>query len=653
MTNWRDHILAHFAPETARLTLVADPDELLLEEGILNAIRARGFDLIRFDDPVAFRFSYESQYRQRWDRGENTELVVVLRAEEDDLRNLPFDLLQAGRRLPAFRIATIFPKLSNPIVQALERSLLDRLYTAYVEYDGTELGDRSTKSFILRSVFRCTPELVRTPGDLLRLLCEKHSTQERFPPALDQHILEILRSAPGFEDWPLEHIVGERDAFLRFLQERWPAFVADLAIPGSDSQPAPAIPFPEVRAFVDTLFLDGLLKPIPLDDAVRLPDWVRVGVVVDRAGSILRRLAALLDRLETETPSVEATYKEWQRFAWRLSELKVLANRGGSAVGASLAMRTQSLRDAVTRTFGDWMLSRFGSLANLVERDGHPVMLHQVARYLANRRRVAGETRIALLVVDGLALDQWLLVREAIESKSPNVRIEESAVFAWVPTLTCISRQTIFAGEIPLLLADSLLTTSKEESHWRRVWEDADVPALSVGYRRNVGTERGDIADLAEHPRMQVLGLVINTVDEVMHGTVLGAAGMHQSVQLWAEQGHLGRTIEQLQRSGFAVYLTADHGNFEAVGQGRPAEGSLVEARGSRARVYESDLFREQVRQKFSDTIVWPGAGLPINAKVLLAAQGTAFAPHGERVIAHGGISVEEVLVPFVRFWRE
>ena len=42
---WRDEVLKEFAPETARLTLVADPDGLLLEEGSFR-IRERGYDLI-------------------------------------------------------------------------------------------------------------------------------------------------------------------------------------------------------------------------------------------------------------------------------------------------------------------------------------------------------------------------------------------------------------------------------------------------------------------------------------------------------------------------------------------------------------------------------------------------------------------------------
>ena len=55
MANWRDQILAEFQPKISRLTLVADPDELLTEEGMLSAIRDRGFDLIPFDDSITFR----------------------------------------------------------------------------------------------------------------------------------------------------------------------------------------------------------------------------------------------------------------------------------------------------------------------------------------------------------------------------------------------------------------------------------------------------------------------------------------------------------------------------------------------------------------------------------------------------------------------
>jgi hypothetical protein len=46
MSGWRDSILKEFKPQVSRLTLVADPDGLLLEEGILQGIHERGFELI-------------------------------------------------------------------------------------------------------------------------------------------------------------------------------------------------------------------------------------------------------------------------------------------------------------------------------------------------------------------------------------------------------------------------------------------------------------------------------------------------------------------------------------------------------------------------------------------------------------------------------
>jgi len=160
MTNWRTPILQEFTPQVARLTLVADPDGLLLEEGILQGIRERGFELIPFEDHVAFRFAYESGFRSRWDRGEHTDLVVVLRSDSNDLNSLPYDILQAGRKL-SFNLGDLFPNLSYPVITALDRGDLDTLYKAQGQHNPGKLGDNATKDFILRHVFEIAPELIK------------------------------------------------------------------------------------------------------------------------------------------------------------------------------------------------------------------------------------------------------------------------------------------------------------------------------------------------------------------------------------------------------------------------------------------------------------------------------------------------------------
>jgi len=108
MSSWRDAILNDFVPNVSKLTLVADPDCLLTEEKLALELRGRGFDLIEFNDPVEFRYAYESKYRSIWDRGEHTDLVVILRLQDAELESLPYDLLQAGRKL-SFNLGDLFP----------------------------------------------------------------------------------------------------------------------------------------------------------------------------------------------------------------------------------------------------------------------------------------------------------------------------------------------------------------------------------------------------------------------------------------------------------------------------------------------------------------------------------------------------------------
>lgn len=207
----------------ARLTLVADPDSLLTEERLLQEIQARGFELIAFEDPIAFRFVYESKYRPRWKRGEFTDLVVVLRSETRELRSLPYDLLQAGRQL-SFSLRDLFPKLSYPIVNTLDRSDLDVLYQTQAQYSPEQLGDNATKDFLLRYVFNIAPELIKQPSDLLSILLLRHYRGQRVPAILDERLIQVMRDR-HFQDWPLEIIIPDRQAFFSFLQSSWSRFV--------------------------------------------------------------------------------------------------------------------------------------------------------------------------------------------------------------------------------------------------------------------------------------------------------------------------------------------------------------------------------------------------------------------------------------------
>ncbi|MCB0153533.1 MAG: PglZ domain-containing protein, partial [Anaerolineae bacterium] len=142
----------------------------------------------------------------------------------------------------------------------------------------------------------------------------------------------------------------------------------------------------------------------------------------------------------------------------------------------------------------------------------------------------------------------------------------------------------------------------------------------------------------------------VNTVDNIGHGMQLGTAGMHQQVSQWlTQQQYLTRLVQKLLDEEFAVFLTADHGNVWAHGSGRLSEGTLVETRGQRARIYTDPAFLDLARQQMPEVIEWSNVGLPVELQALLAPKLSGFLNSGEQAVCHGGIALEEVIVPFVQ----
>lgn len=650
MASWRDTILKNFKPKISRLTLVADPDGLLTEEGMLTAIKDRGFDLIPFDDPIAFRYAYESQYRRKWDTGQSTDLVVVLRSAESQLDKLPFDLLKAGRQLP-LALHQFFPKLNYKVVAGLDREYLDAVDEAYQQHDGNQLTERETKEFVLMHCFGMVPKLIKTPVQLLKELLSLHSRKVLLPDFLEEHLLESLTKEATFANWPLADILTSREKFLRFLQDEWKLFLASL----SDKSQQSRVPFSheDVRAYIDTFFLDGSLTPVDREDVTDLPAWVMTGVAHDPRADAVRRFRGLREKFESTLPVADVPHKEWQQAAQRWAELVVLRWEWDEALDDADRTAWDSLHTKVEDSFGQWMGRRYGSLHNLPYQQ-QPVMVHQISRFMAFERNRKKLPKIALLVLDGLAFDQWLLLKKKLEATDKAWRFQESTAFAWVPTLTSVTRQSIFAGEPPLYFPTSLETTSKERTHWLRFWDDQGVQKNAVELVTNIkGADDSDLELALTNPRLSVLGIIWNQIDDLVHTAIMKTAGLHLLVNKWIAEGHLQKLLMRLHQEGFVVYLTADHGNVAATGVGNPREGVLVEQKGKRVRVYDRNEFLEEVANKFPESIRWPNYGLPPARHVLLAGNLKAFTDAGDEVVSHGGIALEEVMVPFVAISRE
>ena len=655
--SWQESVLDEFTPGISPIIVVSDPDGLLRNERVFAALRERGFALLPFEDPVTFRYAYQSHHRSLVREAAFAGLIVRVAGASTELDALPYDILASARRV-SLSLAALFPRLDHAVLRTLVPDDWDALHLAESRSGATAvLGESMTKDFVLQHVFGFQSELLSSPAALLAALLRRHYPGQRMPTALSERVVQVLCSR--FRDWPLERIVPDRAAFLDFLQERWPVFL-DAQAKGtggvrddeSFAYPGPVLlPFDhaDVRVYMDNLFAEGLLRPVNHWSANSLRrKWFGVGVRSDPREDHAMRLDRLLAVVPKALPGEDARHESWLRFASVWAEVIALAHEPDRRPSPSQQRQFDTLQTRMDAVFAGWLGSRYAGLANLPPAP--PVMLHHVPRSLARelgRGAKDANKRVALIVVDGLALDQWVVMRQELAKQRPRWRFRESTVFAWVPTVTSVSRQAVFAGTPPFLFPKSIHHTNKEEALWRLFWADENI--AGVGYMKGLGDPPfDDVAATVEPPSLRVVGLVVDKVDRIMHGMELGTAGMHNQVRQWAALGHFATLLDLLFAGRFRVFLTADHGNIEAAGCGRPNEGAVADLRGERVRVYSDEGLRRSVAERFPEGWQWPADGLPGGYLPLLAPGRSAFVGEGERVVAHGGVCLEELVVPFV-----
>ncbi len=660
MSAWVDRILQEFPGELSRLWIVADPDEVLLDEQVLSGLRVRGFEVVPFEDSLMFRAEYEQRYRAAWDRDlPAPSQALILQYRGTDIRSLPWDYLRQARSL-SLSLAELFPKLSYGVVRRLGPALLPSLFDAQARHAQQNLGDNATKEFALTHLFRINPHLIQRNEDFWGALLRLHYHDVAVPDVLGAYVEQILQEQAEFRRLPIQELLCNKNAAMRAVQDAWDRHLSSLGVVGTRTgEPTAAdyitgrhIPFdhPDVRSYVDSMFLDGTLHPLVVQHVpATVPDWMRIGLVQDPS-SMQRLVLDGIEMLKQDVPATEASHREWTHYAQRFGEIlsRVHGLDASRADGTRTAL--ENLQGIADDRLQQWVAKHFADLPSLSPAKG-PILVHHIPRYLAMQRSGHGEEKIALVVFDGLAIDQWVQIRERLVAASAAWTFDEQACFAWIPTLTSVSRQALFSGLRPREFADSIDTTSREPALWARFWQDQGLRSADIAYRRSIKRIE-DLDELQEdvtRPNVRVAGIVVDMVDEIVHGALLGKRGIASMINSWCDTMFVEKLFRMLLDHGYSVYLTADHGNVEASGIGRPNQGLASELRGERVRTYRNE--QQANTASISDTQGYrlDVAGLPADFIPVFAKARGAFVAKNEQLVVHGGISVEELIVPFVK----
>jgi CheY-like chemotaxis protein len=360
--------------------------------------------------------------------------------------------------------------------------------------------------------------------------------------------------------------------------------------------------------------------------------------------------------------------KEWTEVYsklvfWEL-ELEKIEDSGMREI---LSMQKKEANDLfsryVQRNYEDWLHGD----------DDAPQMLHSLIK-----DKIApfiGKEKTFVLVIDNLRFDQWKVL-QPIFSKYFSLDTEE-IIYSILPTATHYARNAFFAGLMPSEIEKKFPTLWKNEDEegGKNMHEKDFLDANLKRLGKNVKWSYNKITNLDAGKRLldnmnqlkenDVNFIVYNFVDMLSHARtemevireLADDEAAYRSLTLsWFEHSALHDIVKKIAEFGAKLVITTDHGTIRVtnpvkiVGE-RNTNSNLRYKVGRGLSYNEKEVFRvanpadaflpkgkmstEFVFAKESDFFVYPN-----NYNHFVNYYGQTF--------QHGGISLEEMLIPFV-----
>ncbi|AKX96037.1 PglZ domain protein [Moorella thermoacetica] len=245
-----------------------------------------------------------------------------------------------------------------------------------------------------------------------------------------------------------------------------------------------------------------------------------------------------------------------------------------------------------------------------------------------------------LICMDGMGFQEWCCLKQYLAGRGID-SFSVTAVFTLLPTLTRVSRRALFCGRPAL--GDRVEEERGFLQFVREKWLEGE--RRQAGVFMNIdGRWRHEYLDF------DYLALACNLVDDLAHASVSVQDSkelMQKSLIMHLDGSGFAETMQRLLEEGYRVYLVADHGSVWCRGNGHQASKWLLEEKARRALLFPNKLLAEDFAAG-KNLIVYENSSLFGDAVAVFPPGREMFGPKGETVISHGGIHIEEVIVPFI-----
>jgi len=240
-------------------------------------------------------------------------------------------------------------------------------------------------------------------------------------------------------------------------------------------------------------------------------------------------------------------------------------------------------------------------------------------------------SKIALVCFDGMGMSEWQLLKEFLND---DFEFIEKHIFALIPTMTGISRSAIFYGDSEKVYS---LNSINEDKAFADFFSNLSVSSYREGEINNQDILLG----------IDAVKIVFNVFDDFAHKTVLPPAAKRKNIYFRNAYNYLNKSsikneLLLLKDLGYRIWFCSDHGSVLAKGNGQTIDNYLIESSCKRATIISKTDLAE-----FYDVNIFK---IPFvkDKVVLLAKKRTVFTHKNKTEISHGGITLDELVVPFV-----
>lgn len=282
--------------------------------------------------------------------------------------------------------------------------------------------------------------------------------------------------------------------------------------------------------------------------------------------------------------------------------------------------------------------------------------------------------KVFVLIFDNLRYDQW---RTIMPELSPLFEIEEELYFSILPTVTQYARNAICAGLMPADIQQMYpaLWVDEDEDEGKNLHEEELIREQLHRFRRKERFSYHKINDstgadklLSQFSNLMVNELnvlVINFIDILSHSRsehqmvheLVGDEAAYRSITLsWFRHSSIKELFSRLAGSGYRIVLTTDHGSILVETPVRILGDKNVNTN-LRFKVGKNLAYKKQdvLELKDPQRVHLPAPNL---SSAYVFCYGDHFfaypnnynyyASHYRDTFQHGGVSMEEMIIPLI-----